>query len=308
VRAEAVSGETPREQRRQTLADFTAGKVDVITNCMVLTEGTDLPLTSCILHAKPTKSPTLYEQMTGRGLRIHPGKTDCIVIDLVDVARRHSLQTAPVLYGLPPGINGNGKSLQQLQDALEQLRDKVPGFDIEQALAASRLSLEQLHAKAATFDIWSVPSLGAFGTGRALDWMKVGEDVYRLSYPWQDGKETLQVSKDVLGHFDVSLTLRLPSIGVDSHGRACYPPPRQRTLAAGVKTAEEAASMAEAWVLAERRAVTKLKDRDAPWRAKPASDKQKQLLQRLRVPFRPTLTMGEASNLIDLAHARRGRG
>jgi len=305
VDARALSGETPREERRQLLADFLAGKVQVITNCMVLTEGTDLPLTGCILHAKPTKSATLYEQMTGRGLRIHPGKTECVVIDLVDVAKKHSLQTAPVLYGLPPGLNGQGKTLKELADALEALRDKVPGFDLEQALAASRLSLEQLQVRAQTFDIWSVPSLGAFGNGRALDWMKISDDRYRLSYPWQDGYEQLEVAKDMLGHFDVSLTLRPAATTVN--GQTQYQPVRQRTLAAGIKTADEAAGIAEAWVLAERRTVAKLRDKDAPWKQRPASPKQIALLQRLRVPFRPKLTMGEASNLIDLARVRRAR-
>ncbi|HMJ04004.1 MAG TPA: DEAD/DEAH box helicase, partial [Conexibacter sp.] len=139
VKAAAVSGETPKEERRGILAAFTRGDLQVITNCMVLTEGTDLPRTGCILHAKPTKSSTLYEQMTGRGLRIHPGKTECVVIDIVDVARRHSLQTAPVLYGLPPGIAvKDGTPLQAVLDELEALRERYPNFDIDEALEARR--------------------------------------------------------------------------------------------------------------------------------------------------------------------------
>jgi len=70
TRALALSGETPKDDRRLTLRQFLDGQIDVITNCQVLTEGTDLPLTSCIVHAKPTKSATAYEQMCGRGLRI----------------------------------------------------------------------------------------------------------------------------------------------------------------------------------------------------------------------------------------------
>ncbi len=47
----------PKEERRAILGSFLAGQgPQVITNCMVLTEGTDLPRTSCILHAKPTRS------------------------------------------------------------------------------------------------------------------------------------------------------------------------------------------------------------------------------------------------------------
>lgn len=314
VRAEALSGKTDKGVRRQMLQRFRDRQIDVITNCMVLTEGTDLPIAACILHAKPTKSATLYEQMTGRGLRTHPKdpsgpdrlkadqatfiKPDCIVIDMVDVARKHSLQTAPVLYGLPPGLSAKGQSLQSLSEELEGIATTYPNFDIEQALAGARLSLEEIRIKAKSFDIWTVPQLVAFGAGRAMNWIKMGEDVFRFQYPWQDGVEVLQVSRDILGRYDLSLTLR-PSSGAAAT--------RQRTIATEVESADAAAGLAEAFVLQERRSIMKLKDKDAPWRSRPASPKQEQLLTRLRVPFKKPITMGQASDMIDLAQARRGR-
>jgi ATP-dependent helicase IRC3 len=72
-RAAAISGKTPKEERRRTLLAVREGRLDAVMNCMVLTEGTDLPNVSCIVHAAPTKSATLYEQKTGRGLRPLPG-------------------------------------------------------------------------------------------------------------------------------------------------------------------------------------------------------------------------------------------
>lgn len=301
VPAEALSGETPKDDRRAMLRRFTEGTLEVICNCMVLTEGTDLPRTGCILHAKPTKSATLYEQMTGRGLRIHPGKTECVVIDVVDVARRHSLQTAPVLYGLPPGLVATGKDLKSLENDLEGFLALHPQFDLEAMLKSGRFTLEQLAAQASTFDIWKVQPLGAFGMGRALDWIRTSEEVFRLQYPWGEGTETLQVSKDLIGKWEISITLR-PS------GPSGFAGVRQRTLATNIETADAAAGIAEAFVLQERRQVMKLKDKDAPWRARPASDKQLALLRRLRVPHNPAgMTMGQASNLIDLAQARRAR-
>ena len=306
VRASAVSGETPKEDRRQILQGFREGRIDLITNCMVLTEGTDLPLTRCILHAKPTKSATLYEQMTGRGLRIHPesGKTACVVIDLVDVARRHSLQAAPVLYGLPPGVKTTGEDLRNTAEDLDALMEKYAGFNVEAALQTGRLTLAQLQAMASTFDVWSVPTLDAAITAAAsMNWILAGPETFRLQYPWQEGTETLLVQKDMLGHFDLVATYRErptkigPPIAV-----------RQRTLAAGVTTAIEALTLAEAFVLQERRQVMRLKDREAPWRQRPASPKQIALLGRLRVPHTGKgLTMGGASDLIDLAQARKGR-
>jgi hypothetical protein len=54
--------------------------------------------------------------------------------------------------------------------------------------------------------------------------------------------------------------------------------------------------------------VAKLKNTDAPWRQRPASEKQIALLRKLRVPFKTPITMGAASDLIDLANARRQQG
>lgn len=294
VRAEALSGETPWEERRDLLARYTAGEVEVITNCMVLTEGTDLPRTGCILHAKPTQSATLYEQMTGRGLRLFPGKDACIVIDVVDVSRRHSLAQAPVLYGLPPGLVAEGQTLTALERDLEALREQYPTVDIYELLKSGRLTLKDLQARARTFDVWAIQP--AFGPALALDWVKIGPEMFRLQYPWMDGMETMQVSKDLIGRWEISLTLRAQTT-------------RQRTLATGIDTAEAAALIAERFILQERAPVARMKGRDAAWKKRPATPKQRALLERWRVPHDPrTLTAGHASQLIDLAHARRQGG
>src|SRR3990167_750108 len=298
VRASAISGVTPHEERRQLLADFQARRIDLLSNAMLLTEGTDLPLTECILHLKPTKSATLFAQMTGRGLRIHPGKTRCVVIDLVDIARKHCLQTTPVLYGLPPGLNANGDDLRKIEGELEAFRQAYPTFDVAAALTQGHLTLAQLEAKAKSFDIWTVPALGPIGDGLSLAWIKVGEDSYRIQYPWGDGTEILKVEKDMLGRFDLSCTLR----PYDRFSSA-----RQQTLATQMAGAREALQVAEAFVATQRASVRTLTAQDAKWKTRPASEKQIALLRRRRIPFRPNLTMGEASSLIDLANARRGR-
>lgn len=68
-----------------------------------MTEGTDIPRVDCILLAKPTKSSVLFQQMFGRGLRLYPGKEDCLVIDFVDnfkTSGSSGLVTIPTLLGL----------------------------------------------------------------------------------------------------------------------------------------------------------------------------------------------------------------
>ena len=99
-RSDFVSGETAADRRKQVLSDFESGNIDVICNCAVLTEGTDLPVADCIVVARPTRSKPLYIQMVGRGLRLSPGKDDCLVIDLAGATEEHNLVQAPVLIGL----------------------------------------------------------------------------------------------------------------------------------------------------------------------------------------------------------------
>lgn len=84
--AEVVWGAQAKDARKRVLSDFRAGRTQVICNVGVLTEGTDLVRTSCIVIARPTRSRGLYQQMVGRGLRVDPndpGKVDCLVLDLV---------------------------------------------------------------------------------------------------------------------------------------------------------------------------------------------------------------------------------
>lgn len=331
IKAEALSGETPKDERRRMLEDFRQGRVQVITNCMVLTEGTDLPTASCILHAKPTKSATLYEQMTGRGLRPHPDdpvgparlslakegfkKQDCIIIDVVDVAKRHSLQTAPVLYGLPPNVDPQGKELGELDRLLQSFMEKYPGMDLA---AMGRTSLDKLNVRATTFDIWKIPELGAsIAQTVSLGWVRFADDSFRLQYPWADGSETIVVAPNVLGKFEVSLTLRpaLPSgppyqnsrrfPGVQ--GKASPAPIRQRTLGTAYDTAQSALKAAEAFMRHDRSEVVRLKDRNAPWRSRPATDRQVGLLRKLGAPVARDITWGQASDMIDMANVRRGR-
>ena len=308
IRAFPISGQTDTDERRERLAAFERGEVDVLTNCMVLTEGTDLPRAACILHAKPTKSATMYAQITGRGLRLFPGKTSCIVIDLADLARRHSLLTAGVLYGLPPGLKAKGQSLEALESELETLRGKMP--DVDALLETQRFSLEELRNRASTFDVFRVPDLGEVVSVVAMNWIRLGADSFRVSYPWGDGTETLHVQPDVLGKYTVALTLRVQMPRDPNHRWPSAAPAsvRQRTLITDLATPIEALKLAESFVEQERRSVLKLKDRAAPWRARPASPKQIDYLRKLRVPFDPNaLTMGKASDLIDMANARKGR-
>lgn len=81
IRAEHVDGQTARRDRDAVHAMLTNDETDVVCNANVYIEGTDLPIVACLIDAQPTKSLGRYLQKAGRGLRTHPGKTDCIYLD-----------------------------------------------------------------------------------------------------------------------------------------------------------------------------------------------------------------------------------
>lgn len=116
IKAAPVWGDMGKEERRATLARYAAGDVQVLTNCMVLTEGFDAPHTSCIVVARPTKSPGLYVQMVGRGLRPAPGKRDALLLDVMGAATRHKLASMVDLTEREIGEAEEGKSLRQVAD------------------------------------------------------------------------------------------------------------------------------------------------------------------------------------------------
>lgn len=77
----AVDGTKAKGERDAAIADFQAGKLRALVNVNVLTEGFDATHIDAVIMLRPTKSAGLYYQMCGRGMRLHPGKSDCLVLD-----------------------------------------------------------------------------------------------------------------------------------------------------------------------------------------------------------------------------------
>ena len=88
-RAAEVNGQS--EDRREVLADFDAGRYNVLCNSMLLTEGWDCPSVDCVVVLRPTKVRSLYSQMVGRGTRLSPGKTDLLLLDFLWMTDKHEL-------------------------------------------------------------------------------------------------------------------------------------------------------------------------------------------------------------------------
>src|SRR6516162_7378373 len=91
VRAEHLDGTTPIAEREAILARLASGETEVVSNCMVLTEGWDMPAVGCCILARPTKQMSLYRQMVGRVLRPDDGKPYAVVLDHSGAVYRHGL-------------------------------------------------------------------------------------------------------------------------------------------------------------------------------------------------------------------------
>lgn len=89
LRAAEVNGDS--RDRAAVLADFAAGRYDVLCNSMLLTEGWDCPAVDCVVVLRPTRSRSLYCQMVGRGTRLAPGKEFLLLLDFLWHTERHEL-------------------------------------------------------------------------------------------------------------------------------------------------------------------------------------------------------------------------
>lgn len=295
VTAEAVDGTTPTEERRQLLKDFSAGKIEVLTNFGILTEGFDEPNVRCILHARPTKSSLLYIQMTGRGTRLAPGKTDCLIIDIVDVTRRHSLVTIPDLFGLPAGFDMKGGDVLNTVKRVEEIKKEVPWVQIDENVG----SLDELEVRAMEVDLWDPAKLQVQDASASFNWLKDGDDTFRLSYPVEDGdakeNERLEIRRNTLGQWDIS-TVR--------DGK------RPVGLSTGMRELSDAFRAAESWFRCNRHKATRLVSKAEPWRQEAPTDAQMRLLRRLLPGMsfdESKLTRGQVTDMISFQSARQAK-
>jgi superfamily II DNA or RNA helicase len=89
IKAQAVSGETPKRELAEILARYERGEIDVLINAQLLAEGWNSPRATVCFHLAPTASKRIYQQRVGRVTRRHPGKEAGIVVDFVHPATKH---------------------------------------------------------------------------------------------------------------------------------------------------------------------------------------------------------------------------
>lgn len=139
ISCETVHGALPKEERQLILKRLKTGDIQVVCNCMVLTEGFDEPRVSCAVIARPTTSAGLYTQMVGRILRPYPGQAEALLLDLVGVTGRHRLASLVDLIG------DKTKIIQRDEESLADLLLTSDGLEFEEEAGSPRrpISFEQ---------------------------------------------------------------------------------------------------------------------------------------------------------------------
>ena len=268
VSAAVVSGETPPEERKRILHDYERGALEVVCNCGVLTEGYDAPQTSCVIMARPTKSRALYVQSVGRGTRLAPGKTDCIILDVTDNCLKHRLEPLALSKVLEVMLK-DGESVTEAQK-----REQIEAEEREKQERTTKV-MQRAH------DL-------AINVLARMDWKRMRNGVYTLEVGTQKHKIMLLPSENTDGYYSVYAKL-----APDFKGQEWL---KESPLEWAQQHAEMKAKLLQS---DEKKLI--LVDNNAPWRARPASDKQVFMLRRFNIPFTDDITCGEASDLIGQA-------
>jgi superfamily II DNA or RNA helicase len=151
IRAEHIDGETPPDERKRILSDFGAGKIEVLSNAMLLTEGYDEPIVDTILCLRPTQVRALFAQIVGRGTRVHPDKDGLLIYDPLWLTESHSLiKPAHLVTECDEDAEAAAEAMETLED------DQLPGvgngevdlFELVQTARETRLEKLERELKA----------------------------------------------------------------------------------------------------------------------------------------------------------------
>ena len=183
VPAGVIHGEMKSEQRAFVLKNFRQGNFQALTNVAVLTEGFDDPEVSCIAMARPTRSSSLYTQCVGRGTRLFPGKSDCLVLDFVDISDV-SLTTLPTLFGLPPELQLGGEDVEEVRQKVAQ----YPFDFMEMEIDPNEITLAEIQRRAATFDPLTMRLDAEVAAVSQNAWISLGRAGLALHYLDKKGR------------------------------------------------------------------------------------------------------------------------
>jgi superfamily II DNA or RNA helicase len=276
IPAAYVTGSTTKTERKQIYQQLASGEIKILSSVQVLTEGFDLPQISCVIAGRPTESRALYTQMVGRGLRLAPGKKDCLILDITDNCFRLRLTPQNFRH-----VVGKIKEDETLLQSMEREEDERADKEAAEKRAIIR-KLNERRQEDKQVDLFGLPEWQERPGGLFV--MEVGAMKHRIALVPCASSGWAQL-------YDVQARLAPTFQG-------------QKWLSAqpldyAMQVAEKKARM-----LVESIKNTVLVDRNAAWRSKPVdpSSGQAGMLKMYRIPFGPGTdieTKGQASDAID---------
>lgn len=314
IESHFVTGDTPNNQRSRTLDAFKNGKFPVLLNCGVFTEGTDIPNIDCVLLARPTKSRNLLIQMIGRGMRLHPGKKNCHIIDFV-ASLETGIVTTPTLFGLDPEelVDEAGtEDMKNRRERREREERVKQGLDASQRNVAPVGSSNSLGNVVFT-DYSLIDDLIDDTSGerhiRVLSpyaWVQVDSNRFVLSTQGGDYLQLRLDSDSTNPLWTVLYTQKIPS---HTGARAPYRAPR---IVAASELFEHGLRAADTF--AGEEFPHQFISKTAPWRSYPASEAQIAFINKVRSGSGKSeittrqLTKGRAGDMITkIKFGARGR-
>ncbi|KAE8150199.1 P-loop containing nucleoside triphosphate hydrolase protein [Aspergillus avenaceus] len=295
VDARYLTGKTSKDVRDEQLRCFRNQEYPVLLNCGLFTEGTDIPNIDCVLLARPTRSRNLLIQMIGRGLRLHPGKKDCHIIDMVATLGTGVLST-PTLFGLHPDEildKANGKDLKD-----KEYEPRSP--DAEEPETPDPDTLDDINLTFTKYDtiydlIVDMKSEKHIRSLSHYVWVRIAQDKYILS----DASGWITIEKNSLPDdsslsWTVHYVTKFTSPVADTVN---YTRPRLIATGPDLESVVHAADTF-AGSKFEERYISALQ----PWRRRPATPAQVTFLNKAKLrqeAIRPEhLTRGQATDLI----------
>ncbi|KAJ0118096.1 dead deah box helicase [Diaporthe amygdali] len=311
--ARFVTGDTHKLARGEILDAFKRGEFPVLLNCGVFTEGTDIPNIDCVILARPTRSRNLLVQMIGRGMRLHKGKENCHVMDMV-ASFETGIVTVPTLFGLDPGELVSSASVDDMKSTKE--RKEAEKIRQEHAYDEATPVVSQGVPQKITFTEYdSVFDLISDTSGERhihaisqYSWVQVGHDKFVLTSGSGTYLRLMKDEKDDAQDLDSSfwrafVVRALPA----SVSKAPYAQPHEILKATNFTDAVHGADS-----YAQKNFLHVMISRRQRWREGPPTEGQLKFLNKLRAEDDKLMVndikKGKAADMITkIKHGARGR-
>jgi len=287
-----LHGKMSDGERSCRLWDFEDGNIDIMVNCMILTEGYDNPSIDCVLMARPTQSAGLYMQMLGRGTRIYDNKKNLLLIDITENTNSHKNElsnqiTINDIFGIPPKIRLEIEDVLETKKEIDEIIEENPNANLNISS-----NVKDFKLKSQIIDLFVITQVPIDLKGISnLAWIKKSEYMYKLAF---DDGQCVEIQGDILNKYTVLWKTKKTDMKWKKQGE--------------FEGIEAAIAAVESYLREKRFKWLPLVNLNSKWRKKNASDKQKDLLHKLKKSNEiklqnidiDTITMGDASRLLNV--------